>query len=217
MNQTEILERQRAQGRQPNGAHYKAWERTTQAAIRFPRHVRRIVDVGCGPGKGSWVFKMLFPEAIIVGIECVPEKLQQAVEHQRIDVAHEGFFEDAPLASASIDVVYSGEVIEHIADENADRFIANARRILKPGGLLVLTTPNPRYYRLWLSGRRVTDEPSHLSEWPVGKLKCALHRHGFRVTRVEGTGKVSRYIGTIFPVVPFYGSYMLFALKLSDR
>ncbi len=52
---------------------------------------------------------------------------------------------------------------------------------------------------------------SHLSQWSVGQLKRLVRRHGFEIVAVEGTGRISRRIGTIFPVVPFYGSYMLVA------
>jgi hypothetical protein len=62
-----------------------------------------------------------------------------------------------------------------------------------------------------MTGRSVLDEPAHLSQWTVRQLSRLVERHAFRVRRVEGTGKVSRKIGTIWPVVPVYGSYMLIA------
>lgn len=155
----------------------------------------------------------MLPGVKIIGVECVPERLNEAIVTGRVAEGHCCFFHEAHITPNSVDVVYSGEVIEHVSPEEAPSFVEAAFRILRCGGQLILTTPNPNYIRLWLTGRKVTDTPSHLSAWTVGALKDLVGKAGFVVTKVEGTGKVSRRIGTMWPVVPFYGSYMLFAHK----
>lgn len=205
------IELQRAQRRLPRGYLFKSWERVNQACVRIPRTCAVIVDVGCDNGNGTFVFRSAFPAARIVGVECVPERLEMA--RCFLDEGHEGFFQDAPIAPGSVDVVYSGEVIEHVTYAEAETFVAKAATILRTGGQLILTTPNPNYIRLWLTGRKITDEPSHLSQWSLTALKRLVQRHGFAVDHAEGTGRMTRRVGTILPITPCYGSYMLFAHK----
>jgi 2-polyprenyl-3-methyl-5-hydroxy-6-metoxy-1,4-benzoquinol methylase len=129
------------------------------------------------------------------------------------DRVHTCFLQDADFNAGSFDVVYSGEVVEHVPYEDADAFIAAYARVLKPGGVAILTTPNPNYIRLWLTGRKVTDDPSHFSEWSVTNLRRLVEKHGLKFRLAQGTGRMARKLGTALPVSPFYGSYMLVAEK----
>ncbi len=68
-----------------------------------------------------------------------------AVEHTRRRyppglVVHQGNLIDLPLADASVDLVVNFQVIEHLWDQAA--FIAECRRVLRPGGELLISTPN---------------------------------------------------------------------------
>ena len=51
-----------------------------------------------------------------------------------------------PLPDASLDAVYSEEVIEHIDQQAGRRMLAECFRVLKPGGMLRLTTPSLDYF-----------------------------------------------------------------------
>lgn len=209
----DLVERQRAQSTQGLDFHvlYRPWERTNQALWHLPRDVRAVLDVGCNEGQGSLLFRFAYPKARVEGVECVPERAE--VARQYCDKVYECFLQDAPLAAESFDAIYAGEVVEHVPYEAVDDFIGAAHRALRPGGRLILTTPNPDYIRLWMTGRKVTDDPGHVSVWPVGKLRKLVERNGFRFLKAEGTGRVSRKIGTVLPIAPFYGSYMLVAEK----
>lgn len=79
--------------------------------------------------------------------------------------------EALPFADASFDVVAATDVIEHVDD--ADRFVAEAARVLRPGGLLFLSTPNR--YSLGL-------EP-HVRLWGVGYLPRPLAESYVRAVR----------------------------------
>jgi SAM-dependent methyltransferase len=86
----------------------------------------------------------------------------------------------------AFDKVLCSEVIEHIPD--ADGAIAEIHRVLKPGGRLVLSTPNSASwygfdrYVLWTKVlRRRWDHP--FDNWRnMGQLCSLLERHGFRIT-----------------------------------
>jgi len=77
-----------------------------------------------------------------------------------------------PVDSNSIDVVISFQVIEHVEDDNG--FVAEARRVLKTGGRLILTTPN-RIYRL-----RPGEKPwnrFHVREYYPEEFRTLLASH----------------------------------------
>jgi 2-polyprenyl-3-methyl-5-hydroxy-6-metoxy-1,4-benzoquinol methylase len=98
-----------------------------------------------------------------------------------------------PYASASQDLIFAGEVIEHIVD--TDHFLSEAARCLKPGGHLLLTTPNlasfenrvrlllGRYPR-WLDHRLTGC--GHVRGYTPAVLKQQLAAHGLHVLRHTG-------------------------------
>ncbi len=95
-----------------------------------------------------------------------------AIEYARRELALEifaGEFEDAPIADASLDVVYADNVLEHSLAPA--RVLASAWRRLKPGGHLVLVVPsyvNSPYFRLLDRVRRSV--PRALLGGPLLKL-----------------------------------------------
>jgi 2-polyprenyl-3-methyl-5-hydroxy-6-metoxy-1,4-benzoquinol methylase len=99
-----------------------------------------IVDIGCGDGSASHVAASLNPGHRFVGIDWSADALRQARGRglALVKAAVEG--SGLPLASASADVVIMSEVIEHLVD--TDSALDESFRILKPGGSLLLSTPN---------------------------------------------------------------------------
>jgi len=91
-----------------------------------------------------------------------------------------------PLAfrSGVFDALFAGELIEHLPDPRPG--IAEFRRVLRKGGLLILTTPN----RLRLANRVDRSErpfsPDHLSELAYDEVKDLLASEGFRVLKATG-------------------------------
>lgn len=99
-----------------------------------------ILDFGCGTGHIISEIARLNPSAKLIGVDVS----RAALDTARKQAPPAEFFpiEDGaafPLPDASVDFVFSSEVIEHVYDtENAVREIA---RVLKPGGKLLITTP----------------------------------------------------------------------------
>lgn len=80
-----------------------------------------------------------------------------------------------PLPDASIDVVLSTQVLEHVAVPAA--YLAEARRVLRPGGRLLLSTHGAWKYH---------PDPVDLWRWTREGLRVEVERAGFRVVEVRG-------------------------------
>jgi 2-polyprenyl-6-hydroxyphenyl methylase / 3-demethylubiquinone-9 3-methyltransferase len=99
----------------------------------------RVLDVGCGEGR--FTKELVGAGAQAVGIDVAEEPLRRArARHPELElglVAEDGPWE---LADASFDVVWAGEVIEHVADTAA--WLSEVRRVLRSGGSLLVSTPD---------------------------------------------------------------------------
>lgn len=99
---------------------------------------RDVLEAGSGEGYGA---AMLATRA--KSVTCVDYD-EQAVEHTRNRypelTVHRGNLIDLPLADGSVDTVVNFQVIEHLWDQSA--FVAECHRVLRPGGVLLMSTPN---------------------------------------------------------------------------
>ncbi len=81
------------------------------------------------------------------------------------------------------DAIIAGELIEHL--ENPGRWLRNMRRQLKPGGTIVISTPNPFYtgqsWKIWRYGRPMVHE-DHMNWQDPTTLVALLKRTGFAAT-----------------------------------
>jgi 2-polyprenyl-3-methyl-5-hydroxy-6-metoxy-1,4-benzoquinol methylase len=147
----------------------------------------RVLDLGCCEGRFAEL--ILRAGAAYVGADVAEEPLRRARElHPGLDLRlldGEGAWE---LADASFDVVWAGEVIEHVADTAG--WLSELRRVLRPGGRLLLSTPDHprlRMLRLALSRRALAAHlhptGEHLRFYTRESLKELLG--GFRFQQVE--------------------------------
>ncbi|MCE5306414.1 MAG: methyltransferase domain-containing protein [Acidobacteriales bacterium] len=105
---------------------------------------KRVLDAGCGAGYGS---ALLAQDAFeVFGVDLKPEAVAYARGHYsepNLSFA-QGSCAALPIASASLDLIVAFEVIEHITEWR--EFLAEARRVLRPSGQFVVSTPNKDYY-----------------------------------------------------------------------
>lgn len=96
-----------------------------------------IASLGCGPAEGlTWLVSLAGPHGRVVGLDADPLhacRLRPELEYVV------GKLEAAPLASGAFSVVLALDVLEHLNDDVAG--LCEAARLLKPGGLLLVTVP----------------------------------------------------------------------------
>lgn len=103
---------------------------------------KRVLDLGCGTGYGTAELAKHATEAI--GVDVAADAIDYAKGHYRAARFVEVSALDLPFADASFDLVTSFELIEHLSDARA--LLREARRVLHPVGLFVVSTPNKLYY-----------------------------------------------------------------------
>jgi SAM-dependent methyltransferase len=112
-------------------------------AARLSR-MKRVLDAGCGMGYGS--AELARVAASVVGVDISGETVASA--RQRYDLPRVTFLQGScaalPFRAASFDLVVAFEVIEHLREWRD--FLAEARRVLAPGGQCLISTPNRDYY-----------------------------------------------------------------------
>lgn len=98
-----------------------------------------LLDLGCDDGERTIRFASAARSSTTSGAEVVDARAELA-RLRGIDARVCDLGERLPFDDRSFDAVVSNQVIEHVAD--TDRFVAEARRVLRPGGLAVVSTEN---------------------------------------------------------------------------
>jgi len=96
-----------------------------------------------------------------------------------------------PLSDASIDIIFSVEMVEHLFDEQLLPTFKEFQRLLRQGGTLVVTTPNEED----LDDLRVLcpdcgglyHQYQHIRSWSADSLRAALEPHGFETISCHAT------------------------------
>lgn len=201
-----------------NAYYERYWQQETDVPAGDPttavRHTRlistlrrlsagsRVLDLGCGHG---W-----FTNAMAVrGYEACGVDMSRSA----IDAARQRYpgirFEtlgpqgQIPAESETFDAVWSSEVIEHVFDVHAH--LAEINRVLKTGGLYILTTPYHGMLKNLLIAtvkfdRHFDPEVSHIRFFDKASLTRCLGRASFRPVRWDGIGRMPGLYRTWFVV-----------------
>lgn len=110
-----------------------------RAQLAAAQALGEVVDLGCGDGAATRAITRGLPIGRLRGIEG-HEPFRAAARARGVDAQPGDLEGRLPFGDDSLDAVISNQVIEHLAD--TDRFVAEIRRVLRPGGLAVVSTEN---------------------------------------------------------------------------
>jgi SAM-dependent methyltransferase len=143
----------------------------------------RVLEVGCG--YGYFLQCALQAGYDAYGIDLSPTAVKRASERLP-DRVFCGLLEEVPeIQELQYDVIFGSHLIEHLTEPGA--FLEHAGRLLRPGGLLVLVTPNIRSLLSRASGRRWVSYkiPEHVSYYDPRTITDLLNRAGFSVRAID--------------------------------
>ena len=144
---------------------------------------KRVLDLGCRSGA---LTRHFLDGNSVVGLDVDAAALEKAaalgIEPLQADVE-----QPLPLEDSSFDAVVAGELLEHL--RFPDALLAEIRRVLRPGGVLVGSVPNA--FRVqsrlrFLRGRSPEDDPTHLRMFSPAALRVLLA--GFEEVQLSYVG-----------------------------
>jgi O-antigen chain-terminating methyltransferase len=139
-----------------------------------------ILDVGCGRGEWLQVLRENGFEAR--GIDTNRILVQQCKELSLDVEEREALSYLRSLSGASLNVVTAFHFAEHLPLETLVQFLDEAGRTLRPGGLIILETPNPE--NLLVGSCNFYLDPTHKNPIPIPTMKLLLEARGFRCEEV---------------------------------
>jgi SAM-dependent methyltransferase len=181
-------------------SHAGRWGR---ARRWLPPDALRILDVGCAFGYGSVAVAAAGPPGrVAVCVEGNPEHVERGRQLYPWLTILEGDAASLPVPDRSADAVLLLDVLEHLADPECA--VAEAHRVLRPGGVVVVSVPHKCPQRgldsLNLYRRLKRGRPSWPPLEPATESATGVHRHysvaemrrllgpGFEVDRIRRTG-----------------------------
>jgi len=161
-----------------------SWRNYREENIRLSKAVKlaevrsgvRILDVGCRDG---YLKKFLKGDYQYFGIDIAPE-------FEAPDITIQDICARTDFDADFFDIVFCIEVLEHVT--NPYFVLREIHRILKPGGRLVLSVPNPYHFKeiLW-NLLRVKDRQGHLFSWTRQTMERFSQVVGFSLEKTIGT------------------------------
>jgi SAM-dependent methyltransferase len=202
-------------------ADYGVWEipGLLDALPRNPGAEFRILEIGCCFGHSAAAVKAAYPNAEVVAGDIVEDCLTRVRElYPDLETARLDADRRLPFDDGEFDYAFSSNLFEHLFDDAAH--LAEVRRVLKPGGDYIISTPNlwielvywglmrPEQGTRWASiWPRITRSRSinHCNLQTIGSLSRRLREAGFK-PRAQRRGDLSnteaRKLRAVFDRLP---------------
>lgn len=150
-----------------------------------PVRAAHVLDLGCG--MGTFTIEAARAGAYAIGVDPMPAALAAARRVADAENAVGARFVRAdaaylPIADRCADIALAADFTEHLDDDTLRRVLDEARRVLRPGGTLVIYTPERSHLfeRLRERGMLLRQDPSHIGVRTDEALIDAVGRAGFR-------------------------------------
>ncbi|MBI3923918.1 MAG: class I SAM-dependent methyltransferase [Armatimonadetes bacterium] len=171
----------------------------------------QVLEVGCGTGLISSRLVERFPHLTVSDVsEKMTRQVGAALGCQQLP----GDCAALPVAPGSFDMVVSSECIEHTPDPYAS--LEGMARVLRPGGWLVITTPNRLYFPVLRLAEKLRIRkfagPEHWT-WPHRTRRWLLER-GFAETCFSGCHLFPWHVPGARAVLPFFDRFGAFLYPL---
>lgn len=158
-------------------------------------------DLGCG--RGEWLELLLQEDFLPQGVDQDDEMLQGCVDRNLPAEKGDAITYLSTLPDESQTVVSAFHFVEHISFDELRILVSEALRVLKPGGLLIMETPNPE--SIAVATKNFYLDPTHQRPLPPQLLSFLPEYYGFFRTKVmrlqeskEIAGKVSPTLNDVF-------------------
>ncbi|MDZ4875674.1 MAG: hypothetical protein CLLPBCKN_005094 [Chroococcidiopsis cubana SAG 39.79] len=121
-------------------------------------------------------------------------ELTQHIKYKSCDInyVYTSMSDLSSFEEGSFDLVWSGQSIEHVTQEDAEKVFAQAYKLLKPGGKLALDTPNRSATQIQCPKGYI--HPEHKIEYFYSDLCQILERHNFKIVETKGLIDLSKTI-----------------------
>jgi 2-polyprenyl-3-methyl-5-hydroxy-6-metoxy-1,4-benzoquinol methylase len=153
----------------------------------------RVLDIACGSGYGLPLLQARARSVVGVDIDLTAARKARQSLKQGAGSVMVADGRSLPFADASFEVITSFETLEHL--EHRGQFLSELKRVLIPGGLCILSTPNANY-TLPVNGK--PHNPFHVFEYTPAELTAELKNH---FTSIELLGQV---LDSRFRISPFW-------------
>jgi SAM-dependent methyltransferase len=176
----------------PEGLEPADYKRRLSFLLELVPPAARVLDVGCG--EGQFMAALIDAGAHPVGIDVAQTPLARAIR-RRQDLELHLVSPDGPwpFEDASFDLVWAGEVIEHVLD--TARWLSEIRRVLRSGASLALSTPANGRIMMFLMALglrsfegRFDPRSDHIRFYTAGSLRHLLEELGFEQVHVSAAG-----------------------------
>lgn len=165
---------------------------------------KNLLDAGCGTG---WFSKAATERGASVTSMDLGEKLLSKVAQKCNSKMVIGSITEMPFADNTFDYIVCSEVIEHVPQPYLA--MQELYRVLKPGGTLVLTTPNKIwYFAIWIANTFKLRPYQGLENWTGWfEMKTSLKNIGFEKIKMSGIHLFPFISKIIYPVLNFFHRY----------
>ncbi|MGH3023067.1 MAG: methyltransferase domain-containing protein [Gaiellaceae bacterium] len=182
-----------------------------------PKAGERVLDLGCAAGAVTHFLSTHGCD--VVGVDSEPLAIETARSHfpelrfEQADVSA------LPFPDASFGKAVAADLVEHLDGATFARMLAEALRVLVPGGTLSLYTPNPEHLIERLKKREIVlaQNPTHIGLRSAPQLVGALERAGFAVERNEWRPSFFRVLRTVERYAGRRASFFRYRLCLRAR